>query len=660
MNSFASLKRDPSARRQFLLLALILLLATLLRIGWPRLTEFKFSEARLQALALELTREGHLPLVGVPSSAGFDHSPISVYLYVPAFLLTASPIPATVYGGLVGVAAVVLCWWLARWWPGGGHWSSVVAALLFAVSPWAVAFSRKIWQVTFVPLICLAFIGLMVSALVQGRRWSLAWGLVVFAVLVQVHPSAVSLGLALALWLIVFWRQVKLAPLLLGGAMAALTFAPFLTHQVMNDWPALAALRGLPAGTWDLSALYLAWEAISGRGIHALAGDAYPLLRIVPQLGWTFHLVGWLTVAGVLWLAWRMVVDWRAADRVVGQAARTNLILLSWLLVPILFNLRHSLDLYLHFFALVMPAAYLAIGRASQGILDRTGAGAERAIKVAGSIVLGLVVVGQVAALGMMARFVATHDTPGGFERPLGHYLDLAAQVVEGAEKSGAAEVLIVGEGDSPVVDEAPAIFDVLLRGRVPYRFVNGKTASLFPTHRSLVLLAPGAEDAARWYATWPASDLGDGYHVVMLDGSWPGEALEPVSGQRLFQNGIELQGYDWQSDAGLGREDQVWLGWQVLWQSPDDTHFFVHLLDDEQQVLRQQDGVGYPTAYRRKGDRIISRFDVGPVEGRPLAPTSLRVGVYLYPQVVNVPLIDGAGNPSGDAILLGPAAGDP
>ena len=123
----------PIPRKEWLLLTAVLLLATVLRVGWPQLTEFKFSEARLEALALELTREGHLPLVGVPSSAGFDHSPISVYLYVPAFLFATDPILATIYGGLVNVAAVALCWWLARRWPGGGRWAAAIAALLFAV-----------------------------------------------------------------------------------------------------------------------------------------------------------------------------------------------------------------------------------------------------------------------------------------------------------------------------------------------------------------------------------------------------------------------------------------------------------------------------------------------------------------------------------------------
>ena len=654
-----SWRRQSLRRRDLWLPAAILLLATLLRVCWPRLTEFKFSEARLQALALELTRGGNLPLVGVPSSAGFDHSPLSVYLYAPAFLFSSSPIPATIYGGLAGVAAVALCWWLARRWPGGGRWAALIAALLFAVSPWAVAFSRKIWQVAFVPLLALVFVGLIVSSLIQGRRWNLTWSLVVLSLLVQVHPSAVSLGLALLIWLIVFRRQVKLAPLLAGVSLGVLAALPFIAHQMQSGWPVLAALGSLPEPAWDLGAVRLAWEAITGRGIHALAGDAYPFLKLVPQLGWTFNLIGWLAVGSGLWLIWRLLADWRSEDAERSQAARVDLVLLSWLVVPIIFNLRHSLDLYLHFFALVMPAAYILIGRTGQDLFRRSEASVQGVLRVGAVVVLGLLVVGQVAALGMMARFVATHDTPGGFERPLGRYLDVAGEAVAAAADSEAVEVLVVGPGDSPVVDETPAIFDVLLRGRVPYRLVDGESAAVFPPHRALALVVPEAGQAAEWYLPWLDSELPDGFWLAALDGSWPEDELEPVAGPRLFQNGIEVQGYTWQGEAASGQV-RAWLLWQVLWQSPDDTHFFVQLLDDQVRPLGQQDGDGYPAAYRAKGDRIISKFDISFHKTQTQALYWLRAGQYLFPEVVNVPVIDGAGTLVGDVVHLGPLSEGP
>jgi hypothetical protein len=653
----------PLSKKEWLLLLALLLLATVLRVGWPHLTEFKFSEARLEALALELTREGHLPLVGVPSSAGFDHSPISVYLYIPAFLFTTDPIPATLYGGLVNVAAVALCWWLARRWPGGGRWAAAIAGLLFAVSPWSVAFSRKIWQVAFVPLLTLAFVELAVSALVEGRRWHLAWALAIYALLVQVHPSAVSLALALFLWLIIFRQQVRAGPLLVGGALGLLTAVPFLTHQVQNGWPIIAAYRALPDATWDLTAVRLAWEMVTGRGIHALAGDAYPLLEIVPRLGWFFNLVGWMAIGAALGLAWRMVKTWRHENPDRRVAARIDLMLLSWLLIPIFFSLGHSMELHLHFFALIAPAAYLLVGRAAEALRHAASFGAGtwgRTLKLVGTAALGFVALAQVMALGLMARFVSIHQTPNGFGVPLGRYTDVADTAVAMAVEADAAEVLVVGPGDSVVVDEIPAIFDVLLRGRVPYRFVDGHSTALFPPYGALALLSPEAGEAGVWYTAWPHHQVGEGYSLVLLDGSWPQHGLQPVPAPRTLENGIELQDYAWEVPAGEAW-GPFWLLWQVLWLDPDDTHFFVHMLDEGGRVWGQSDAVGYPSANRRKGDRAITKFDITQRDSASPGPqTWVRIGMYWYPEVVNVPVIDGQGNQVGDAVVVGPLNGGP
>ena len=660
------------------MLAGILLLATVLRVGWPRLTEFKFSEARLEALALELTREGRLPLIGVPSSGNFDHSPLSVYLYVPAFVATTNPIPATIYGGLVGVAAVALCWWAGRRWPGGGPWAAGSAALLLAVSPWAVAFSRKIWQITFVPLLSLAFVALLISALIgiprsdgrdPRRPWHLAWGLALYAVLVQVHPSAVSLAPALLLWLVLFWRQVHPGPLLAGAALGALTVVPFLIYQIQAGWPLLKALGNLPAATWNIEALRLSWEAITGRGIqvlagseHLLVGEARPGLEAVSLLSRTFGLVGWLALISIVMLAWRMVRGWRSPGATRHQAARVDLVLLSWLLIPVLFNLQHGLDLHLHFFALILAPAFLVTGRGMEVLLsvlqDGTlGASRTPVVRRGATVVLGVVAAVQVVVLVLLARFVATHPTPEGFGTPLGVYLEAADRAVGAAGPGG--QVLVVGSGDSPVVDGVPAIFDVLLRGRVAYRFVNGQSAALFPAGPSVALLAPTAGRAAAWYKDWPGEtiegDYPEKYELVRLDGGWPTGGLTEIQGPRLFQNGVELQAYRWQTFVRPGSVTggQLWLLWQVLWQETTDTHFSIRMLDEGQAEWGRQDGPGYPPEARQKGDRILILFYIKPETGRVSFHGWARIGLYTFPDIFPVPVIDQAGNPVDDAVFL-------
>jgi hypothetical protein len=652
------IRRSKAVRNRGVLpLLAILLVATLLRVGIPSLSEFKFSEARLAALALELSQVGQLPLVGVPSSAGFDHSPFSVYLYVPAFVLGPSPIPATIFGGLVGVTAVLMCWVLGRRWPGGGLWAASVASLLLSTAPWSVAFSRKIWQVVFVPPLTLAFVGLVVSALVGGRAKRLTGVVVVFTILVQVHPSAVSLAPALVLWLIVFWREVRLAPLVLGAALGLLTALPMLLHQLRSGWPAVAALSSLPPADWDATSVRLAWEAITGRGIHALAGDGYPFLKLVPQLSWVFNLAGWLALAAMAWLFVRMVKGWRAEDSQRRRAARIDLILISCLLTPVVFNLRHSLDLHLHFFALILPAAYLLIGRAVQDLLRPAVRSAARA---AAGVTLVSLAAAQIVAILLVGRFVTVHATPGGFGAPLASYLEIAGQAVTEARTRKAAEILVVSDGDSTVVDEIPAVFDVLLRDYGSYRFVNGRITAVFPPQSAVGLIAPDSGVATQWYASRPAVEFRDGYQQVWLDGSWPREGLVPIEGTRTFQNGLEFQGYQEEQEFASGQTGRLWLLWQVLWRDPEDTHLFVHLLDENDQLLGQHDSAGYPTGYRRPGDRAITKFDIKVDELAPEGPFWGRAGVYRYPQIVPVAVVDGAGNPVRDSVVVGPlGAGD-
>jgi hypothetical protein len=473
-----------------------------------------------------------------------------------------------------------------------------------------------------------------------------------YALLVQVHPSAVSLALAILLWLIVFWHNVKVGPLLAGAAGGALTAIPFLVHQFRSGWPVLTALRGLPDAVWDLSAAWLAWEAITGQGVHSLAGQSYPLLEGVPALESGFYLLGGLAILGALVLAWRTVACWPGEDSEDGHDARIDLILLSWLVIPVAFNVRHSLELHLHFFALVMPAAYLVIGRGVEGVFRRSR---PTLLRTAAAVGLGLLALAQVLTLVLLGHFVATHDTAGGFGTPLAHYLAIADEAVSTAEHTGASEILVVGHGDSPAVDETPAIFDVLLRERATYRFVDGGSAAVFPPHRAVALISPGAGEAANWYEPWPAQDLPYDTRLVLLDGTWPQEGFEAIGSPRVFQNGIELQGYLWESRAGARGEGQFWLLWQPLWLSTDDTHFFVHLLDNSGQLQGQQDREGYPTDYRNKGDRVISGFDITIPQGVTSSPEWARVGLYRYPEVVNLAVIDGAGNPVTDAVVVGP-----
>jgi hypothetical protein len=319
----------------------------------------------------------------------------------------------------------------------------------------------------------------------------------------------------------------------------------------------------------------------------------------------------------------------------------------------------------LHFFVLVAPAAYLLIGRAAQAALETFPGRAAKALAAAGLVLLAIA---QVTALILMGRLVAAYDTSGGFVTAQRDYRALAAEAIEQAVATQAAEVLVVGRGDSPIVDEVPAIFDIMLRKRIAYRFVDGRSTAVFPAHKAVALLAPEPGRAALWYEPWVKDDLGGGYRVAHLSGTLPSPdpvgtqaeggcpaGLRPVSGPRLLNSGVELQGYCWNGGAPGMVQGEIWLLWQVLWRDLQDTHFFVRLVDQAGTVKAQQDSVGYPVGYRGKGDRILSKFDITLPESVPATPFLFEAGLYLFPEIVNVPVIDDLGQPVADAVTLGP-----
>ncbi len=104
-------------------------LAAILRLGAPGITEFKRDEGNLSQLALDLVHGRDLPLLGLSSSVNVPNPPISVYLFAVPFVFSDSPIPATLFVGVLNVIAVGLAWGLARRYYGprrGPHRGSAV------------------------------------------------------------------------------------------------------------------------------------------------------------------------------------------------------------------------------------------------------------------------------------------------------------------------------------------------------------------------------------------------------------------------------------------------------------------------------------------------------------------------------------------------------
>ena len=631
------------SRAEWLALAAIILLAAVVRLARPDLTEFKADEGRLLTLALEAAA-GDVPLHGIASSVGFPNAPLSVWLYALPLLLWRHPFAPTLFTGLLNTLAVVGVYWLARRYWGVG--AALAAALLLAAGPWAIVFSRKIWAQNLLPPFAVGWGIGAALAFVEGRRPFVVLHLVCLALAMQLHPAAAGLAPATLLFLVVFRRRVGWGWVVLGGLLAALTAAPYLWH-LWGVWRAggLPFSTGQAAAEVSFDSLRLALAIAPGFGVEPLAGEGFTLPRGAAVARWLW--LG-LVLAGVGHVAVQ------AARRWERPASQVGLIVLAWLLAPALLFVWHRTPVYVHYFIAGLPAACLLGGvifAAAAGRLTTRGKGLAWA---------ALVLTAALHLLGWGTLMRAVVAAPGatGFGLPLGTKLAAADTARRLLAETNAAEALLAGDGADPETDDFPAEFRALLHD-APLRYVNLNAEALFPATSAVVLLGPASADgpasARNLYAATPgeAETIHAAREAAYTVHALPPAAAPPpavaLSAPALLANFAQIAGHD---EVRFGPAGAVWdLFWRTA-DNPDpaDYHIFNHLLDASGARVAQADGSAFAGRQWRAGDVVISRF-VLPVAVDAAPPLTMRVGMYRFPSLESVPVLDEAANPVGEAV---------
>lgn len=634
---------SPAATRskigEMALLTAVLLLAALLRMGYPGLTEFKADEARLITLSWQMADLQTLPLRGISSSIGLPNFPASVWLYALPLLIWPHLYAPTLFTGLLNTAAIALCYaFVRRYW---GQHAALCAALMFAVSPWAIIHSRKIWAQNLLPLFVMAWAFSVTLCFVEKRpRWLIPT-LALASIAFQIHLAAASLLIATAVLLLRFWRQIHPRWLLTATTIALLTAAPFLYYLTRHTNIAPSNLSGV-ATNWSWSANPL-WHTIrlhTGWEMHALAGPitfqdylaALPPF-LLPAIHWFW---GLLMLGGLTLLLHQAIQKRHTTTGLVAQ------IVLIWLLSATLTFVYFPTPVELHYLIPTYPTLYIAAGICFAATL--------RWVRWRGWAILTVSAAGQAWAFILLLAFLAQRATPGGFGTPLAHHLQATAQLHQWRNTYQAQEILIAGTGEDPLLDEFAAVYDVLLRD-VPHRFVNLSRTAVFPAHNTLVLLHQTPQPLMDVYTgaavahTWlPLRENEGAWQIIALSSAdEPPRPAIPFQPPYLLANWVNLLGYTPPTSNGTFH-----LHWRVGTAEPADFHFFTHAIDAIGTRIAQQDLPTFSAHQWREGDVVISRFTLQDLH-LALYPLTLRTGMYRYPSLQPVPLLDIAANPYAD-----------
>ena len=664
-------------RNAWLLLGVILLVAAGLRLTRLGLVEFKYDEATTARSALAVARQGHLPLVGMVSSAGPRNPALMSYLLAPPFALSRDPRLAAGWLALLGVAAVAITYWLGRTF--FDRRVGALAAALFAASPWAVFQSRKLWTQN-LPIVTLLFVTALLTLVLRRKSWALAWAMAAAGCLVGLHLGGLAFLFVLGAVLLLFHDHVRPGPLLLGLGLLLVILAPYVVHDARHGWSNLRAFRNLGSASTGLNlrAFTMAARVASGYHLQDLAGTQHAaFVSSLPRLLWIDQLEIALFWLGLLWAIGGLIRERLIQRRALSDQSRARAVLLCWFLVPVALLTRRT-PVQPHDFNLLYPVQHLIIALFLTDIGDwissRLAGGsrlARRSVAALAPLLVVVIVLWQIPFQQALLTFVDNHPTPGGHGAPVKYALRAARRATDLAASEDAALVALLPGGD-PRYDGSAAVFDVLLP---PHnrRLIDGTKALVLPDRPAVYLCAPqasaatsrltrtglevraplparaGSEDVYRFFRREPGA--------LSLAGSAPDQRRWELPSEQGGTASVSPLGYAWEGAARPGGTLHWTTSWRVEGQPPAGTnlHWFNHVVDEEGARWGQRDGVGLPVSDWRSGDTVITWFDIPISADAPPPPYWVRTGLYTYPEIVNVPLVGPDGHPTGQFLALGP-----
>ncbi len=220
----------------WLTLVLVVMLATWLRVWQLDSKAIFFGDAARDILAADQALETQtLPLLGIPSSVPrFRQGPLSVWLSM-AVLAVAGPqhyAVASVFA-LLSILAVIVLYELTTLALNAK--TGLIAALLLAISPLAIAHGRMAYHITPIPLFTVLWLA-SVWWWWRGGKHGLWWVTLSWAVLFQFELAMAPLLLLVPY---VWWRRRQLSSakeLLAAGAASMIGLAPQILFDLTHGF----------------------------------------------------------------------------------------------------------------------------------------------------------------------------------------------------------------------------------------------------------------------------------------------------------------------------------------------------------------------------------------------------------------------------------------
>ena len=624
-----------------LLLFAVILIAGVLRFGYPGVNSFASDEARVSLMALDTIHGEHFASYGIASSAGARNLPASIYVFTIPFLLSSNPLVATYFVGILNILAIAIIYRLgSRVW---NRWVALIAALYLATAPYNVFYSRNIWTQDL--LVILSSVWLLLAyhvteSTTSRRRFLAITGLTfITGFSFQVHVAAISL---IGAWVYLFvrfkwWRSWVAVGL--GIGLSIIPLLPFLYTTVC-------------------CAPELVEEYVSGTGEGTIRLNLAPIestFRLAVNDDWNFLALGSLPesadvtssteisamlVAIILLIGtFSFFISFRR-DR-TSQQRNFSEIMLVFLLSPIVTFALFPLTVQPHYLLTTLPLIALVAGMSFYVLQNH----------VLRFTLLMLVLVTSVMWIIQVQYSLASIDgrtAPNGMGTTLQSFQAIT-------ERIPADRPLIVHTQSTDAYTRGePAIWKVLRYGD-DLRLVNGWTNAILPTKSALFVTdADGMpafeeveaylDDVQRYQPVEGAAPIYTG--TINFDGFQ--QTYQWLETPVMFSSGLTLLGWRMRIISGRFRVSTVYRAESI----PEETvlNQFTHLRTSEARDPSTQppyvSDISFLPENWQTGDILIGMADFFLPDDFDASQTlTIDLGQYHPDSGVRFPRADGNGD---------------
>ncbi len=451
LRSFASPARGIARRESWrgsnlawLLFSLVVLVAAFFRLASLNLAEFKGDEAGTSFVLAALIRHGQVPLVGPPLTTGGKAGPVFYYILAFPFLISSDPVVASAFVAILNVVGIAFTYKFAREF--FSERVALIATALAAVSPFAILFSRKIWNPDLVFPFTVILLYCLYSFVIKRKPKYLVPIFALYAVILQIHPITLFLAPVILLFLCKFRSGIQLKYLTIGVGLFLLLFSPFIYGQAVNNFGEAgrfaSALGDFQFNHVNLNVIGLLSADTSGTGFDYILGSSMP--AFASSIG---NANNYFVVENIcLYLGFALVLL-RSTTKPFGENAKYS-ILLAWMTIPtlILLFFDPTFGLYTHYLVMFYPANFLMVALLfDYAMTSNRGAGLatipsprwRKPVRVAATIILLSILLAQVTfGIGFLAFLNSHGGTAGDYGVGVQYKMEVASYIAHNSNGS--------------------------------------------------------------------------------------------------------------------------------------------------------------------------------------------------------------------------------